>query len=150
MSSRSRQAVVSWPVRRLLLTALTVVVLAACGSDDGGDAGPITSARDASTSTTAAAGDATSTTAAARTVEVAVSGGAPRGGVQHVDVPLGEAVVIRVEADEADEVHVHGYDLSADVAPGSPATIELTADIPGQFEVELEQAGLLLLELTVE
>jgi hypothetical protein len=66
-----------------------------------------------------------------------------------VEVAQGEEVVIVVEADVADEVHLHGYDVKADVAPGSPATIELTADVPGIFECELEDAGKVLFELEV-
>jgi heme/copper-type cytochrome/quinol oxidase subunit 2 len=44
---------------------------------------------------------------------------------------------------------VHGYDLKGDVAPGRPAIIEFTANVPGVFEVELEEAGLKLVELQV-
>ena len=54
-----------------------------------------------------------------------------------------------VEADVSDEVHVHGYDLLAEVSPDEPAVIVFRANAPGVFEVELEGAGLLLLELTV-
>ncbi len=38
----------------------------------------------------------------------------------------------------SDEVHVHGYDHRAPVAPGAPAEVRFTPDIPGVFEVELE------------
>jgi hypothetical protein len=62
----------------------------------------------------------------------------------------GQKVRIRVQADRAEEVHLHGYDLSADVAPGRPAVIDFTADAPGVFEVELEQAHLRLFELQVQ
>jgi hypothetical protein len=46
-------------------------------------------------------------------------------------------------------VHVHGYDLMADVAPGSPARIDFVADVPGVFEVELEDAGTPLFRMAV-
>ena len=46
-------------------------------------------------------------------------------------------------------MHLHGYDLMADVAPGAPATIRFTADVPGIFEVELEDRGLHIAELEV-
>ena len=36
-------------------------------------------------------------------------------------VQVGEKVRLRVESDVADEVHVHTYDLRADVGPGQPA-----------------------------
>jgi hypothetical protein len=61
----------------------------------------------------------------------------------------GERVVLIVKADVSDEVHLHGYDVSADVAPGQPARIRFRADVAGVFEVELEHAGLLLLELEI-
>ena len=66
-----------------------------------------------------------------------------------VEVQQGERVRLVVEADVSDEVHVHGYDLLAEVSPDEPAVIVFRANAPGVFEVELEGAGLLLLELTV-
>ncbi len=47
-------------------------------------------------------------------------------------------------------VHVHGYDVTEDLKAGKRATIDLTADIPGVFEVELEQSHTPLFELTVQ
>lgn len=82
-------------------------------------------------------------------VAVAVAGGSVSTDDDRVDVPLGDTVELTVTADVTDEVHVHGYDLHGDVAPGSPAKVTFTADIPGVFEVELEDAGLLLVELQV-
>jgi heme/copper-type cytochrome/quinol oxidase subunit 2 len=61
----------------------------------------------------------------------------------------GERVVLVVKSDVADEVHVHGYDLSAEVAPGQPARVRFRANVAGVFEVELEHTGLLLLELEI-
>jgi hypothetical protein len=84
------------------------------------------------------------------TIEVRVVGGRVEGVEDAVDVSLGESVTIRVRSDVADEVHVHGYDLVDDVGPGEEAEIELTTDIPGAFEVELEEARLLLFELRVQ
>lgn len=70
-------------------------------------------------------------------------------GETRITVPLGEDVVVTVESDIVDHVHLHGYDIFADVAPGAPGTIEFTADIPGIFEVELEDSGARLVELEV-
>lgn len=64
-------------------------------------------------------------------------------------IPLGETIVLIVRADVRDHVHVHTYDLVADVAPADPARIRFVADVPGVFEVELEDAGRLLLELEI-
>ena len=58
-------------------------------------------------------------------------------------------VVLVVESALTDHVHLHGYDLMADVAPGAPATIRFKATAPGRFEIELEDRGLQIGELEV-
>ncbi len=65
-------------------------------------------------------------------------------------VDLDAEVRLVVTADVADKVHLHAYDLFIDVVPGTPATLEFVAEIPGIFEAELESSGLLLFELMVE
>ena len=82
-------------------------------------------------------------------VAVRVAGGKVVPPTHRVDVPMGQRVRLQVDSDVADEVHVHGYDLKQDVAPGSPATVEFVADQPGLFEVELEEAKLQLVQLEV-
>ena len=91
------------------------------------------------------------TTQAPETVEInyVVVGGQPQGGIARDSVAQGRNVIITVTSDVAEEVHVHGYDLSADVAPGAPATIRFTADAPGRFEIELENSGVQIAELEV-
>ena len=69
--------------------------------------------------------------------------------VERFDVPLDGAVRMVVTADITDEIHLHGYDLHADVAPGQEAVLEFEATIPGVFEIELEGAGVLIGELQV-
>ncbi len=81
-------------------------------------------------------------------IEIEVEEGEVQGPGE-VEVQQGERVRLVVEADVSDEVHVHGYNLFADVSPGNPAVIPFRANAPGVFEVELEGAGLPLLELTV-
>jgi FtsP/CotA-like multicopper oxidase with cupredoxin domain len=69
--------------------------------------------------------------------------------VKRFSVRRGRAVELVVDSALADEIHVHGYDLSADVTPGVPATIAFTADAPGRFEIELESRGIQIAELEV-
>ena len=71
-------------------------------------------------------------------------------GPRRPEFTVGDRIVLIVRADVADEVHVHGYDLMDDVAPGSPARIAFQADSEGRFEVELEDRHLPLTELIVE
>jgi hypothetical protein len=136
-----------------VLTA-AVLTLAACGGDGTRAAGATTTAAAATTSTTIAASPTTSgrpTTTADPTpvIEVRVAGGKVQGGVRRERVRRGETVVLRVVADVADHVHLHGYDRMADVGPGKPGQIRFTADLPGVWEVELEDRRQQLLTLEV-
>jgi FtsP/CotA-like multicopper oxidase with cupredoxin domain len=62
----------------------------------------------------------------------------------------GETVRFRVRNDAPDHVHVHGYDLMKDVAPGKTTTMSFKATITGIFEIELEDAGEPIAELRVD
>ena len=136
-----------------VLTIATVLTVAACDGDDSSQAtGATTTAATTTTtiSSSSTSGEPTTTTEPATpAIEVRVAGGKVQGGVRREQVRRGDAVVLRVVTDVADEVHLHGYDRSADVGPGKPAQISFTADIPGVFEVELEQRKQKLLELEV-
>jgi hypothetical protein len=70
-------------------------------------------------------------------------------GPDRVEVRRGSLVSIVVRADVEEEVHLHGYDLSADVGPERPARIDFRARVPGVFECELEHSGRLLFHLEV-
>jgi hypothetical protein len=70
-------------------------------------------------------------------------------GPRRPEFAVGDRIVLIVRSDVADHVHVHGYDLMQDVAPGVPARISFRADAPGRFEVELEDRHLPLTELVV-
>lgn len=80
---------------------------------------------------------------------IAVSDGEVAGGPARIETPVGGDVTIVVSSDVADTVHLHGYDIEVPVAPGEPVTLTVTADIPGVFEIELEEAGLKIGELVV-
>lgn len=75
--------------------------------------------------------------------------GEPAGGVLQLNVDEGSRVVFQVTSDVPEELHVHGYDISSDVGPGTPAKVSFTADIPGVFEIEMEHGGIPVAELEV-
>jgi plastocyanin len=84
-----------------------------------------------------------------RTVKFSVAEGKRTAGPEEVAVRTGENVALEVTSDQADELHVHGYDRTVQLAPGTPATIGFTADIPGIFEVELHHSGAAVTKLRV-
>ncbi len=128
----------------------------ACALSASGCAG--TDAADppaAGSSATAAGGTptgsaTTSPAAESQRIEVTVAGGEVSGDTGRVPVAAGTSVTLVVTSDAADEVHVHGYDLTTALQPGQPAELPFEATIPGVFEVELHEAGTVLLSLQVQ
>jgi hypothetical protein len=70
--------------------------------------------------------------------------------VTKLEATEGETVRFRVRADEPEEVHVHGYDISKDIEPGQTATMSFKATINGIFEIEFEHSHTQIAELKVE
>jgi hypothetical protein len=133
-----------------LLVALVVALpLAACGDDETTP----TTTTDTTTTTTTEPPTTTTTPPpppGPTVVRVRVVGGAPQGGIVRETVSQGDRVVVVVTSDVSDHVHLHGYDIMRDVAPGQVARIRFRATVPGRFEVELEDRGLQIALLTVE
>ena len=136
---------------RWLVVVLAVgCLLGGCGGDNGGGAAATTVATSTSGGAATTSGASTTAGFSGVLVEAKVTGNNVQTANRRVRVDLGQKVRIQVEADRAEEVHVHSYDLKGDVAPGKPAVIDFTADIPGVFEVELEESSLRLFELQVQ
>ena len=81
-------------------------------------------------------------------IELEVTDGRLEGGARREAAALGEEVTIRVSGNSADHVHIHGYDLFLHLADGA-GELTFIADIPGVFEIELEEAGIVLVQLEV-
>jgi cytoskeletal protein RodZ len=110
-----------------------------------------TTTDDSGSETGSTSDDSTSTSAppvpAAQTIDVV--NGQPQGGVKTVSFKKNDQVVLKVNSDTADEIHVHGYDLMKDVEKGGSVTFTFKATIEGRFEVELENAGTQIANLEV-
>ena len=75
---------------------------------------------------------------------IRLRGGTVVGGVKRVQATTGDTVRILVTSDAPDELHLHGYDIYENAAPGRPARFLFRADIEGVFELEshvAEDAG---------
>jgi len=84
-----------------------------------------------------------------RVPTVVVRDGEPVGGIQELEYDAGDEIRFEVSSDVADEVHVHGYDLSEDVTAGGTVSFDFPAEIEGIFEIELESRGTQIAELQV-
>jgi hypothetical protein len=153
----------------VLLAVISLAVLAGCGDGDDPTSGPTSTASPTESSTP----DETSTSASPSEepsesetpsetatedgadveIEVSIVGDTvTTEPSDRVAVEVGDTVKISVVSDVADELHVHGYDLTLDLEPGVPAELlfEVTGDPgPGLYEVELEEEHRLLFQLEV-
>jgi hypothetical protein len=78
------------------------------------------------------------------TTRIQIQGGQVVGGPKTIEVTTDEQVRIVVSSDQGDELHLHGYDITKEVAPGGSVTFNFEADLEGVFELEshvAEDAG---------
>lgn len=120
----------------LAMAMAVVAALAGCGGGGGGANPPD---REVSRST-----------APAERFEFEIADGRASPPLDRATVARGSTVQIVVTSDQPDELHLHGYDLTVRVGPGEPGSVEFTADQTGLFELEVHDAGLVLLQLIVE
>lgn len=119
--------------RTLLALALALPALAlgaaACGGDESAEPAPAP-----------APAPAEPAPAGPSAPEIVVQGKAVQGGPADIQATKGDTVAFTVSSDEPGEVHVHGYELMRDVAPGAPATLSFEATLDGIYDVELHLA----------
>jgi len=63
------------------------------------------------------------------------------GGVSTIRVQRGETVLLRWRTDEPVLVHVHGYDIEANLTPDSPNVVRFVAAVAGRFPITAHQFG---------
>jgi hypothetical protein len=122
-----------------LAVAVLAFVIAQPG-DDEDDSQPASTTQTATETTRGAETETgeTATTPEPPPPEVArirIEGGAVVGGVKTIEAEKDELVRIVVTADAPDEIHLHGYDIEREAAPGSPARFRFKADVEGSFEI---------------
>ena len=72
------------------------------------------------------------------------------GKVRKLIFDQGDTVRFRVRHDTAEEIHIHGYDITKEVEPNKTATVSFKASITGIFEIEFHGSGTQIAELKVE
>lgn len=137
--------------RLILLASVLTLLVAACGSGSSTTAatGATTTTSSSSTTTETISGTTTATTANIEVPRIKVEDGVKTEGVDTISVRVGETVRFEVESDVADEIHVHGYDISFETTPDEEVLVEFVADATGIFEVELERLAVHLVDIEV-
>jgi hypothetical protein len=135
------------------VAAVVVLFVVLAGGDDNGDGGGQATATQtqpaAGATVTTGQGQANPEPKKAATPRIVVVNGNPRGGVRRLSYKSGDRIQFTVTSDVADEVHVHGYDISKDVPAGGTVRFSFPARIEGVFEAELEGRKVQIAELRV-
>ena len=82
-------------------------------------------------------------------IRIFIEGGRPVGGIKRFTAKQGDRIALVVRSDIPETVHLHGYDIERPVAPGKPAQLRFVAEITGRFELELEESGVEIGEISV-
>ncbi len=72
--------------------------------------------------------------------DLTIQGGEVVGGTKSVRVTEGDKVTLNIISDATIEVHLHGYDIEAEVAPGAPARMSFDAFAAGRFPISVHGA----------
>jgi heme/copper-type cytochrome/quinol oxidase subunit 2 len=144
--------------RAWLLAIALSIGLVACGSSSYKNSSSATTV--SGTATTAEADKPTPTSAppvpaavtngkATIDVKVGTDDFTTTKGTRVVSVPKGTSVTINLTATDAEDYHLHGYDIEQKADPGKTSTFEFTADQTGQFDLESHVTNNTLLVLVV-
>jgi hypothetical protein len=130
----------------LVVAALVVAVVAFVVAQPGDDDDPQPSSSTTQTQTPADNGTEADTEtqpeapAEPPVTRISVKGGVIAGDVKSIEVAKGDTVRIVISSDVEDEIHLHGYDIEKEAAPGKPARFKFKADVEGAFELESHAA----------
>ena len=144
------------PARLARTLAASALALAGCAGTDAPPSPAASSPSSGSTSSSTSGSAADAGPASAEPTQGSlraeldvVAGPVPQQQDGRLSVRAGDSVTLVLNSEIDDELHVHGYDLTADLQAGQTTELTFDATIPGVFEVELHDAGTVLLSLQV-
>ncbi len=92
-----------------------------------------------------------STPAPELTIDVTIKGGVVTPSNATVHTRVSEPIVIRVDSDAADELHVHSTpDHSFEIEPKSGQTFQFSVTVPGKVDVELHKLKKTIATISVQ
>ena len=128
--------------------AVVAVILLAGGDDETDN--PANAAQTATPTATATATDGEETPTPTPTATPKPPPLLQAGKVKTLTFEEGDTVRFRVRNPEAEEIHVHGYDITREIEPNKTETVSFKATITGIFEIEFHGSAEQIAELKVE
>jgi len=131
-----------------VVIAVVAVILLAGGDDETDNAA--NSAQTATSTATESASDGEATATPTPTATRKPPPLLQAGEVRTLTFDEGDTIRFRVRSGTAEEIHVHGYDITKEIPANQTATVSFKASITGIFEVEFHGSGTQIAELKVE
>jgi hypothetical protein len=78
---------------------------------------------------------------ALREFEISIRDRRVEGSASTIRVKRGETVLLRWRTDEAVSLHVHGYDVQANLSAASPTSMRFEAGVAGRFPITAHEFG---------
>ena len=78
---------------------------------------------------------------AVREFEISIRDRRVEGSASTIRVKRGETVLLRWRTDEAVSLHVHGYDMRANLSAASPKSMRFEAGVAGRFPITAHEFG---------
>jgi sporulation-control protein spo0M len=128
--------------RLLVLVAAGAVLLAGCGG--GGDSENAQSSSTTPSATTISPSDMQNEQAAPERlqIDVQIKGGEVTPTNQQLEAKVNQPVVVKVNSDAADELHVHSSPEHTFKIEAKPAQqFQFSVGVPGKVDIELHQLG---------
>lgn len=144
------------PSQTLLTLAVAALLTAGCGGSTGTDA------PSSASSGSSSAGSPPASTAAPQftddqsppnrlLVDVTIAGGEVTPTNEPLQGAVGEPIVIRVNSDAADQLHIHSNpEHTFTVEPKNGQQFQFTVDVPGKVDVELHELKKTVATITVQ
>lgn len=131
-----------------VVIAVVAVVLLTSGGDDDEPETTSATATPTATATTEAAPEETATPTPTPKPQPPLL---QSGKETKLRFDQGDTVRFRVRSAGAEEIHVHGYDITKAIPAGNkPVTVSFPAEITGIFEIEFHGSGELIGQLRVD
>jgi sporulation-control protein spo0M len=143
---------VNTPTLQKTIVALTAtaLLLAGCGGSNGsGDAAGSSSTAPAMTGAPQLSDQQAPPERVI--VDVTIKAGQVTPTNEQLQAKVGDPIVIRVDSDAADQLHVHSNpEHTFDIEPKSGQSFQFTVAVPGKVDVELHQLNRTIATITVQ
>jgi hypothetical protein len=142
----------NWKLKTMTTIAAVALIAAGCGGSTSSDSSSTSGAPAAPSSTAAPRLSDDQAPPSRLVIDVTIKGGQVTPTNAQFDAKANEPIVVRVNSDAADELHVHSnpeHKFNVEAKDG-PQSFQFTVDVPGKVDIELHHVDKTVATVTVQ